>query len=259
MEGKTSFVMYTKYASQIAKLSIEQRGMLFTAIYAYETGEELPQLDPITDMLFSIMAEEFDHDNEKWQEAKKARAAAGSKGGTAKAEKQKAAKPSNPSNATEDVAKPSNPSNATNDVANVADYVSVYDSVSVLEKERKKEKESRVVKPEKRFEDFWEAYPKYKKKTDVSKRHTEHAYANCMMAGVEEDNLVAAAKNYAEEIRIEGEQEFVMFAENFLAKNKFFDYLPGVYVKPKPKGKNAFTEHMHTEYNFAELEELVSN
>ena len=50
---RDSFVIYTNYGRKTQKLTMEQRGYLFTAILAYECGEELPELDDMTATAYS--------------------------------------------------------------------------------------------------------------------------------------------------------------------------------------------------------------
>ena len=40
-DGKTSFVLYNDWAKQLNKLTLEQRGVLITNIFAYNQGDEL--------------------------------------------------------------------------------------------------------------------------------------------------------------------------------------------------------------------------
>lgn len=83
---KSSFVMYTEYAEQIELLSMEQRGLLFTAIMAYAAGNDMPEMDAVTAMAFSFIRSRMDADNEKYQKTCEARREAGKKGGRPKAE-----------------------------------------------------------------------------------------------------------------------------------------------------------------------------
>lgn len=46
-----------------------QAGTLLKAILAHECGEELPEMDGMTEMLFSIIAEQLEFDAEKYEEA----------------------------------------------------------------------------------------------------------------------------------------------------------------------------------------------
>lgn len=48
-------------------LSREQRGDLFTAIFAYSTGEELPEMDMVTQMCFGFIRSSLDSNSVKYQ------------------------------------------------------------------------------------------------------------------------------------------------------------------------------------------------
>lgn len=81
---KNSFVLYTEYAKHLSLLSMEQRGVLFTAIMAYELGDELPDMDGMTQMAFSFISEQLSRDKEKYESTCKKRSEAGSRGGRPK-------------------------------------------------------------------------------------------------------------------------------------------------------------------------------
>lgn len=82
---KNSFVLYTEYAKHLELLSMEQRGVLFTAIMAFETGEEMPEMDGMTKMAFSFISEQLSRDKEKYESICKKRSEAGRNGGRPKA------------------------------------------------------------------------------------------------------------------------------------------------------------------------------
>ena len=82
---KSSFVMYTKYLRHIQKLTMDQRGMLFTAILSYASDQEMPELDAATDMAFSFIQEQMDRDNAAYTEKCRKRSEAGKLGGRPKA------------------------------------------------------------------------------------------------------------------------------------------------------------------------------
>lgn len=89
---KKSFVMYADYEKHIARLSDEDAGELFKAIFTYvNTGEEVP-LSPAADMAFSFMKERIDRDSEKWAATCQKRSEAGKKGGAPKGNKNAANK-----------------------------------------------------------------------------------------------------------------------------------------------------------------------
>lgn len=99
MTEKPSFVLYIEYLKHIQKLSMEQRGELFTAILCYAAGESIPELDAASDMAFSFIKERMDRDNAVYMEKVEKRREAGKLGGRPKAngfsEKQEKAKKAN--------------------------------------------------------------------------------------------------------------------------------------------------------------------
>lgn len=78
---KKSFVLYTDKFEAMKILSMEQRGVLLTAIYSYEIGEELPEMDDMTRMMFLIIRQNLDDTAEKYQAICEKRREAGAKGG----------------------------------------------------------------------------------------------------------------------------------------------------------------------------------
>lgn len=85
---KNSFILYTEYAKHLSLLSMEQRGVLFTAIMAYETGEELPEMDGMTQMAFSFISEQLSRDKDKYETTCKRRSEAGRQGGRPREQKE---------------------------------------------------------------------------------------------------------------------------------------------------------------------------
>ena len=90
---KDSFVLYTKYLDNIQALSMEQRGMLFTSLMLYVSGQEPEEMDPVTAMAFSFIKSQMDKDIEKYNETCAKRSEAGKLGGRPK--KQEEAKKAN--------------------------------------------------------------------------------------------------------------------------------------------------------------------
>ena len=81
---KNSFVLYTSYQKQISLLTMEQRGILLTAIMCYSSEQDLPDMDGITSMAFSFIKADLDRDAEKYAKTCEARKEAGKKGGRPK-------------------------------------------------------------------------------------------------------------------------------------------------------------------------------
>lgn len=117
------------------------------------------------------------------------------------------------------------------------------------------------ISPLQMFEQFWSAYPK---QLLSAKQNTEQAYADAVMAGIGENEMLIAAQNYAEECRIlETGQRYIKKPDNFLRDNTFVGYLTGVYKKPEPKKGKAidkYNQFMHSDYDYDSLErDLLAN
>lgn len=78
---KDSFILSTKYFKQIQALSIEQRGLLMTAIFCHESGEVLPEMDAVTEMAFSFIRQDLDDNRAKYEEKCRRNQENGAKGG----------------------------------------------------------------------------------------------------------------------------------------------------------------------------------
>ncbi len=77
---KKSFILYENYWRQLQLLDFEQCGRLLKAIFAHECGKKLPELDAMTQMLYSVIADQLDRDRAKYEEVSVKRAEAGRKG-----------------------------------------------------------------------------------------------------------------------------------------------------------------------------------
>lgn len=147
---KNSFVMYTDYMEQVSMLSREQRGDLFTAIMAYASNTELPNMDGVTMMAFCFIRSQMDRDRSKYQETIEKRREAGKQGGRPKANgsDEKAKKAKGFSEKQTEAKKADN----VNENDNVDVNVNVNENVDEDEKEKKKgtnvpKEKSRFVPP----------------------------------------------------------------------------------------------------------------
>jgi len=65
---KESVILYTWQYDSIKDLSLEDKGLLFDAIFHYaKTGEGQGQLSPVTKIAFSFIRNTMDYDSEKYQ------------------------------------------------------------------------------------------------------------------------------------------------------------------------------------------------
>lgn len=199
---KDSFVLYTEYMEQVELLSMDQRGILLTAIFAYVSDTELPDMDGITKMAFAFIKSRIDKDTEKYAKTIEKRKEAGKLGGRPKAngssEKQEKAKKANGFSE-----KQNNP---------VYDNDNVNVNVNVL-----KDKTYTCA-----FEALWKAYPRKKEKAGAYK-----CYKARLADGFSEDELETAVKRYADECqRQKTEQKYIKLAATFLGPSTpFTDYL----------------------------------
>ena len=211
---KDSFVLYTKYSKHIQKLSMEQRGILFTAILSYMEEEELPEMEAATDMIFGIIKEDIDECNRKWEETKQKRVMAGSVGGKAKAR-----------NAKQKVANVANATNAKQDVANVADNVNVNVYVN-----KEKEKKKKVAPVDTEFEELWSIYPKKQGKSQAKK-----SYEKDRKSGATFDDVKKGVEAYKAYIEATGtEPQYVKMGSTFFNQRSWADewIIPKVRAKP---------------------------
>lgn len=119
---------------------------------------------------------------------------------------------------------------------------------------------AREENPPKLFEKFWNTYPKR-----VSRMLAEQAYVQLLSTteGLREEQVVAAAKNYAEACRIlKRTDKFICTPHNWLEKSVWIDYLPENYKKPeatrlKREKGTGFTNFEQRDYDFDELEKQL--
>lgn len=130
---KKAFVLFTSYSEQIKMMSNEQCGVLLKAIFAYECGEELPEMDGMVTMAFSFISAQLKRNDEKYAEISEKRKVAGAKGGRPKKEKQEESSESKESNEKQMLFLKAKKNTNTN--------------VNEKEKEKVKEKEKRFTRP----------------------------------------------------------------------------------------------------------------
>ena len=73
MAKKKSFILYADYIKHIGKLTDEEAGRLFKAIFEYVNEGRLPDLDGMAAMAFSFISNQLDSDLQKYEETCKKR------------------------------------------------------------------------------------------------------------------------------------------------------------------------------------------
>ena len=76
MSEKKSFVLYTDYIKHINRLTDEEAGQLFKALFRYVESGEIPELSDRADMAFSFITEQMGRDFEKWEKIRQKRSEA---------------------------------------------------------------------------------------------------------------------------------------------------------------------------------------
>lgn len=126
MANKNSFIIYNDWYDSIKSLSDERLGALLRAMFAFNRGEDLPELDEGVSMAYSFIESAFSRDKEKYQQMSKKRTEAIN----SRWEKQR--KNDSDSNLNECIQNIQKNTNDTdNDNVNDSDSVSVNDSDNV--------------------------------------------------------------------------------------------------------------------------------
>ena len=222
--------MYADYLKHVQKLNMEQRGELFTAILCYASGENIPELDPATDMIFGVIQERIDKDTALYLEKVQKRKEAGKLGGLAKG-----------SNAKQNVAKGSN---AKNDVANLDDNVNDNENVN-------EEYINTLADAKAMFERLWKMYPNKKGKGQVSDTQKKRLLA------IGESTLVKAIERYSLELQKDADWRKPQNGSTFF-NSGYVDYLDANYVpgqETKKPVQNRFNNYgQQRQYDFNSLE-----
>lgn len=249
MDSKCSFVLYTEYLEHIALLTMEQRGLLFTAILTYVAGYDPPVMDGTTQMAFSFIRSRLDRDGAAYADKIKKRSDAGKQGGRPKAnesnEKQKKAKKANAFSEKQTKANESNEKQKNPD--NVPVPVSVNDN--------NKKTLCKSADADALFERLWKLYPCKRGKAQVSKANKMH------LLDIGFDELQRAIDRYKADLDNETWRQIQNGSTFF--NSGYVDYLDANYdpgKKAKNAKKNSFGFDGQRTYDYDELEkQLLGN
>ena len=250
MDSKCSFVLYTEYLEHIALLTMEQRGLLFTAILTYVAGNDPPVMDGTTQMAFSFIRSRLDRDGAAYADKIKKRSDAGKQGGRPKAnesnEKQKKAKKANAFSEKQTKANESNEKQKNPD--NVPVPVSVNDN--------NKKTLCKSADADALFERLWSLYPLKRGKAQVSKANKMH------LLDIGFDEFQRAIDRYKADLDNETWRKPQNGSTFF--NSGYIDYLDANYVpceQKKEQKKNSFTDFQgQRKYDYDALEkQLLGN
>lgn len=250
MDSKCSFVLYTEYLEHIALLTMEQRGLLFTAILTYVAGNDPPVMDGTTQMAFSFIRSRLDRDGAAYADKIKKRSDAGKQGGRPKAnesnEKQKKAKKANAFSEKQTKANESNEKQKNPD--NVPVPVSVNDN--------NKKTLCKSADADALFERLWKLYPNKRGKGQVSDANKRH------LLDIGFDEMNRAIDRYKADLALEDWRRPQNGSTFF--NSGYIDYLDANYVpceQKKEHKKNSFTDFQgQRKYDYDALEkQLLGN
>ena len=237
---KDSFVLYTKYLNQVEKLDIEQRGVLFTAILRYAAGESIPNMDSVTEMLWSIIEDQLQIDFEKYQKTCNARKEAGSRGGKARNKQNEA----NQANAN--FAKQSQANQADSD--NECDSDNDSDNKKTMCK----------ADADALFEKLWMRYPNKRGKGQISDANKRH------ILDIGFERMARAIDHYKADLARDSWRKPQNGSTFFYSG--YIDYLDENYTPPDPKSRtagsaktNKFNNFNQRNYDYNELERQLLN
>ena len=237
---RDSFVLYAGYLENIELLSMEQRGVLITALMKYVSDQDPPDMDGSTKMAFSFIRSQIDKDQRKYEEVCRKRAEAGKMGGRPKKPEGFSEKQSKAKKANGFLEKQKNPDNDNE-----------YDNDNDLKKKNtKKESEYTCA-----FEEFWSVYPR---KQEKAKAYA--SYKARLADGFSEDELMTAVKRYADECEARNtERRYIKLCATFLSANTpFVDYLGEYKPEEKQTGKvTKFSNFHERSYNMGDLERAM--
>nr|DAF81548.1 MAG TPA: putative replisome organizer protein [Caudoviricetes sp.] len=227
VDSKCSFVLYTEYLEHIALLTMEQRGLLFTAILTYVAGNDPPVMDGTTQMAFSFIRSRLDRDGAAYADKIKKRSDAGKQGGRPKA-------------------------NESNEKQKNPDNVPVPVSVN----DNNKKTLCKSADADALFERLWSLYPLKRGKAQVSKANKMH------LLDIGFDEFQRAIDRYKADLDNETWRKPQNGSTFF--NSGYIDYLDANYVpceQKKEHKKNSFNNFADQRtYDYEELEkQLLGN
>lgn len=116
---KESFLIYKSLYGPLKTLSLEEKGLLFEAIFTYQIEGVVPDLPPVINMAFQFVKDQFDRDDNKYNKICEKNLRNGSKGGRPKVETnnpENPTKPNKPNGLKSTQPNPTNPTTPKNPV-----------------------------------------------------------------------------------------------------------------------------------------------
>ncbi len=221
---RESFVLYTEYQEHLELLSTEELGILFKAIFAYQSESDLPEMNAAVKIAFSFIRKRMDADAEKYEEMCRKRAEAGRKGAEVTNKKKSANDASDDSEKRQKRQMPNLPKTKT---AKTADNDFELDNDNDIKNLKSKSTDARA-SAEDRFEEFWVRYPK-----KVGKGGAKKSW-NRIKPGKDlfEKILQALASQVKSAQWQEENGRFIPNPSTWLNQGRWDDELPSIRGKP---------------------------
>lgn len=224
---KGSFIIFSESRELTAILNLEQKGMLLDALFAYDAGEDISGLDDVTMAVFISMRQKIDAMNEKYEETRRARSAAGRASGESR-QRQKAE--TNKKEQTETKTNKDKQNEQSTNKTNLTEPVTVTESVSPCGDGMDNPPLSgRIISLKAGFEEAWKAYPRKQ-----GRKGAQAAYESARKRGVSHKDIMTGIQGYADYVRKNRiEAQYVKMGDTFFRQNGWeSDW--GMYLGDKP-------------------------
>ena len=215
---KDGFLLHTDNIEDWEALTLEQRGVLITAIFAHHTGAEIPEMDRETLAVFRPIRRRLEKEAEAYEEVCRKRSEAGRRG-AAKANA-KAAK------SVKSQQKPANADFADTENSKERQKAPEYEYEYEYELDKDKNRDMCAGDA---FEDFWKEYPKKVGKADARKAWAKVKPSQSLVAKMME--TLRRAKTSDQWTRDNG--RFVPNPSTWLNQGRWEDDV-ATYPKSKP-------------------------
>ncbi|NLX27956.1 MAG: hypothetical protein GXY59_03190 [Bacteroidales bacterium] len=94
MKDRDSFLLYHSFYEPVKEMTLEEKGMLFDAIYEYQISGVIPELTPALKVAFLYMKSQFERDSKKYERVCNRNRENGLKGGRKRNNPEEPKKPS---------------------------------------------------------------------------------------------------------------------------------------------------------------------
>jgi hypothetical protein len=241
LKSKKGFILHKDSLSILNKMSDEQAGILFKAIYQYQTTGKAPDLEFGLEMAITPFINQFTRDDNAWEEERNKKAVNGFLGNLKRWHPDLYTKYNNDQITIEEAEKiiaerqsaigsDSQPSDTIPNIANIA--VNVSDSVKVSVKDSVSDSVNEnklIVQNENHFDEFWKHY------TPIEQQGRAVGIGSKKEAQLKKythDQIMEGLKNYLTFCKEKG--QLTLQAVRFLKKQTFLDEFNIVIKPPTP-------------------------